>query len=861
MGESTQHKLSRIRPPRVQITYDVEIGGAIVKKEIPFVVGILADLSGIHNGKLPPLKERKFVEIDRDNFSSVMEAYQPALKLKVKNWYSTGGLRIYKALNELYETTALLNPRSAKTFLFHYADKLLNDALAVIDGDIKKAEDALKPLDKAVKEAKVKAADAEKVVSAAETALKTAQDDAAKTKARDALEKARADLKTAMDAVTAAQDAASKEAVKTIDYYLKLIRDKADNSGELDSMGSELLRKFNKFLKVARECIGGLDAAIKPKVAEIAKSILGVPSKINSGSFHKPEIDSVLESFKSSILNTAAEMSGEFKFNSLDDFSPLRILQQTDDLLSCYNDKQYLSDLLSKVDGNSEAMRVVVINLNDTQVDDKTKFSANVLKAIGGDNVQQADPSVVSYAQKILERFYEIYQSDFLVKEYAQPYEIEANHLIRLLIEYIVMLNEKLVDQINEFLHHPELQRLESSWRALNFLVKNTETGERLKLRLLNISKAELQKDLEKAVEFDQSQLFKKVYEEEYGTFGGNPYGILLGDFEFDRSAKDISLLTMISNVAAAAHAPFISSASPALFDLASFRELHEPRDLKGVFESLEMIKWNSFRDSEDSRYVALTLPRMLMRLPYGPVTLPVEGFDFAENTDGKDHVKYLWANSAFGLVYRITDAFARYSWCAAIRGVEGGGVVENLPAHVFTTDSGDKVLKCPTEIAITDRREKELSDLGFISLVHCKGKDYAAFFGGQTTQRPKKYDTPQANANARLSTVLPYIIAASRFAHYLKVIVRDKVGSFLSAENVQVYLNRWIGGYVLGKDDAGQEIKAQYPLREARVDVTDTPGKPGCYTAVVFLRPHFQLEELTTSIRLVAELPPPAAK
>jgi type VI secretion system protein ImpC len=248
------------------------------------------------------------------------------------------------------------------------------------------------------------------------------------------------------------------------------------------------------------------------------------------------------------------------------------------------------------------------------------------------------------------------------------------------------------------------------------------------------------------------------------------------------------------------------------------------------------------------------------MRLPYGPDTLPVEGFDFKEDVDGKDHSKYLWANSAYALVQRITDAFAKYSWCAAIRGVEGGGLVEDLPAHVFNTDSGDKALKCPTEIAITDRREKELSDLGFISLVHCKGKDYAAFFGGQTAQKPKKYDTAKANANARLSTVLPYIIAASRFAHYLKVIVRDKVGSFMSADNVQVFLNRWINDYVLGKDDAGQEIKAQYPLREARVDVRDTPGKPGCYTAVVFLRPHFQLEELTTSIRLVAELPPPAA-
>lgn len=861
MGESTQHKLSRIRPPRVQITYDVEIGGAIVKKEIPFVVGILADLSGINSIKLPPIKERKFVEIDRDNFGNVMEAYQPALTLKVKNWYSTGGLRIYKTLKELYGASYNMNPRSARSFLFHNADKLLVDALGTIDGDIKKAEDTVLPLDKAVKEAKGKLKETQKAVSTAENTLKSALDDAAKKKAQADLDKAQAELKTALDAVKTAEDAAAKESVKTIDYYLKLIRDKADNSGELDNNGSDFLRKFNKLLKVVRECIASVDNSIKPKIKEMAKEIIGVPSKISSGSFEKAPIDESLESFKSLVLNSTSEMGATFKFNSLDDFSPLRILQQTDELISCYNDKQYLSDLQSKLDGNSEWMRIVVSKLNDTSIVDKTAFSSAVINEAAGGAPAAGDQTVIPYAQKILERFFDIYQADFLVKEYSTPYEIEPNHLIRLLIEYITMLNEKLVDQVNEFLHHPEFQKLESSWLALNFLVKNSETGERLKLRLLNVSKSELQKDLEKAVEFDQSNLFKKVYEEEYGTFGGNPYGILLGDYEFDRSAKDISLLTMISNVAAAAHSPFISAASPELFDLASFRELHEPRDLKGVFESLEMIKWNSFRDSEDSRYVALTLPRMLMRLPYGPATLPVEGFDFTENTDAKDHKKYLWANSAYALTERITSAFAKYSWCAAIRGVEGGGVVENLPAHIFSADSGDKVLKCPTELAITDRREKELSDLGFISLIHCKGKDYAAFFGGQTAQRPKKYDTAAANANARLSAVLPYIIAASRFAHYLKVIVRDKVGSFLSAENVQVYLNRWIGDYVLGKDDAGQEIKAQYPLREARVDVTDTPGKPGCYTAVVFLRPHFQLEELTTSIRLVAELPPPAAK
>jgi len=424
----------------------------------------------------------------------------------------------------------------------------------------------------------------------------------------------------------------------------------------------------------------------------------------------------------------------------------------------------------------------------------------------------------------------------------------------------IAQIDDLITRQLNEVMHAQEFQKLEASWRGLHYLVMNTETGTHLKLRLMNVTKQELLKDLEKAVEFDQSQLFKKVYEEEYGTFGGHPYTLLIGDYEFGRHPQDMALLEKISNVAAAAHAPFIASADPKLFDMESFTQLGVPRDLTKIFESLEMIKWRSFRDSEDSRYATLVLPHVLLRLPYGPDTVPVEGVNFKEEVDGKDHKKYLWGNAAWVLGQRITNAFALYRWCGAIRGVEGGGIVRGLPAHTFKTDEGDIALKCPTEIAITDRREKELNDMGFISLVHCKGTDYAAFFGGQTVQKPKVYNTPQANANARISTVLPYILAASRFAHYMKAIMRDKIGSFMTAESIRSYLNKWIGNYVLGQDDGGLEIKARYPLREARVDVSEIPGKPGCYKAVAFLRPHFQLEELTTSIRLVAELPPPAA-
>ena len=450
---------------------------------------------------------------------------------------------------------------------------------------------------------------------------------------------------------------------------------------------------------------------------------------------------------------------------------------------------------------------------------------------------------------------------DNFVKEVVDNEAVTVSHdTITMIQDRIAQLDQKISDQLNQVMHAPELQKLEATWRGLHYLVMNTETSVSLKLRVLNVTKKELLNDLEKAVEFDQSRLFKMCYEEEYGTFGGSPYTLLVGDYEFTRHPQDMALITLVSNVAAAAHAPFIAAASPELFDMESFTELANPRDLAKVFDTSEMIKWHSFRDSEDSRYVALAMPHILLRLPYGPDTKPVEEFAFVEDVDGKVHEKYLWGNAAFALAQRITDAFAKHKWCAAIRGLEGGGDVRGLPTHTFKTDEGDIALKCPTEIAITDRREKELNDLGFISLIHCKGTDYAAFFGAQTCNKPLVYNTDDATANARLSSMLTYILASSRFAHYIKSIMRDKIGSFMTRGNVESYLNTWIVDYVLLDDNAQQGVKAKFPLREARVDVSDDPARPGCYRAVVFLRPHFQLEELTVSIRLVANLPAPAA-
>jgi len=426
--------------------------------------------------------------------------------------------------------------------------------------------------------------------------------------------------------------------------------------------------------------------------------------------------------------------------------------------------------------------------------------------------------------------------------------------------EQISRIDEMISAELNEIIHHPEFQALEASWRGLNYLVANTQTGRSLKIRLLNLSRQEMVQDLEKASEFDQSTLFKRIYEDEYGTFGGSPFGVLIGDFEFGRHPQDIATLEKLASIAAAAHAPFLTAASPKLFDWDSFTEMNIPRDLARIFETAELAKWRAFRESEDSRYVALTLPHILLRLPYGPDTLPVEGFSFVEDVNGADHSRYLWGNAAYALGQRVANAFSLYHWCAAIRGVEGGGKVEGLPVHTFKTDQGDVAVKCPTEIAITDRREQELNDLGFMPLCHCKGSDYAAFFGAQTVNQPKAYSSSEANANARVSSMLPYVLSASRFAHYLKAIMRDKIGSFWTRDNIQSFLNSWISDYVLLNDQAPQSIKAQFPLRNARVDVTEVRGRPGVHKAVVFIQPHFQLSEMTVSLRLVADLPPPAA-
>ena len=434
---------------------------------------------------------------------------------------------------------------------------------------------------------------------------------------------------------------------------------------------------------------------------------------------------------------------------------------------------------------------------------------------------------------------------------------VVSDNLAASLDARVAELDRLISAQLSEVMHAPEFQALESAWTGLHYLCKQTSTGEQLKIKLMSVSKKELIKDFKTAIDFDQSALFKKVNEEEFGTFGGSPFGTLIGQFELSRQPEDMYFLEQMSHVAAASHAPFISAASPDMFGLESFTDLGKPRDLSKVFDTVEYAKWKSFRESEDSRYVGLTLPHFLGRLPYHPVDgVTTEGFNFVEEVDGTNHDKYLWCNAAFAFAARLTSAFENYGWCAAVRGVEGGGLVEDLPTHTFRTDDGEIALKCPTEVAITDRREKELSDLGFMPLVHCKNTDYAAFFGAQSAQKAKKYDSDAANANASLSAQLQYIFAVCRIAHYMKAMMRDKIGSFATAANVETYLQRWVDQYVTADDSASQETKAQFPLREASIEVSEVPGRPGVYRAVSFIRPHFQLDELSVSLRLVAELP-----
>jgi type VI secretion system protein ImpC len=434
-----------------------------------------------------------------------------------------------------------------------------------------------------------------------------------------------------------------------------------------------------------------------------------------------------------------------------------------------------------------------------------------------------------------------------------------ASDALRSIEAIIRALDAKLTEQVNEIMHTEEFQKLESAWRGLHYLVNNTETDEMLKIRVLNISKADLGRTLKKfrGTAWDQSPIFKKVYEEEYGQFGGAPYGVLIGDYEFDHSPQDVQLLGDMSGIAAAAHAPFIAATAPTVLGMDSWAELSNPRDLTKIFQTPEYAAWRSLRESEDSRYLGLCMPRFLARLPYGAKTEPVDEFAFEEDVGSAESGRFCWANAAYAMATNITGAFKHYGWCTRIRGIESGGAVEGLPTYTFPTDDGGVDMKCPTEIAISDRREAELAKNGFMPLIHKKNSDFAAFIGAQSLQKPQEYDDPSATANANLSARLPYLFASSRFAHYLKCMVRDKVGSTMTKAQLEGWLHNWIMQYVDGSPDtSSEEYKATHPLAEASVMLEANEENPGYYSAKIFLKPHYQLEGINVSLRLVSRVP-----
>ena len=446
-----------------------------------------------------------------------------------------------------------------------------------------------------------------------------------------------------------------------------------------------------------------------------------------------------------------------------------------------------------------------------------------------------------------------------LAEQVLSKSDIVSEDVTQTINAYVAELDRKISEQLNLVMHHEDFQKLESAWRGLHHLVNNTETDQQLKIRVMNISKKELGKTLKryKGTAWDQSPIFKKMYEEEYVQLGGEPYGCLVGDYYFDHSPPDVEMLAGIAQVASAAHAPFIAAANSSLMGMESWGELSNPRDLAKIFSTPDYAAWRSLRESEDAKYLGLTMPRTLARLPYGAQTNPVEEFNFEEDTSGADSSKYTWQNAAYAMAVNINRSFKEYGWCSRIRGIESGGAVEGLPVHTFPSDDGGVDMKCPTEIAITDRRSAELDKMGLMPLVHRKNSDMAAFISAQSLAKPEEYDNPDATANAALSCRLPYLFAASRFAHYLKCIVRDKIGSFSSRDQMQSWLTNWVMNYVDGDPvNSSEETKARKPLSAAEVVVEEVEGAPGYYTSKFFLKPHYQLEGLTVSLRLVSRLP-----
>lgn len=855
MTESVQKWLERNRPPRVKITYDVHTGGALEKRELPFIVGVFADLSGdrVAGVKFPPVKARSMLPIDRDNFNEVMAGIQPRVDLnKYKadaraldpNSQAVGGVLVFRSLDDfaplkvvqaIPELRKLHGIRAYLRLLQSRAEA--NDTLAEhLDGLVKPGADAkaeriklqvlarpANTLPAAIAADKLALFELAATLGAKPVAVHAAE----LTKWGAGLTAERATALLGLFAVDADDDVLHR----ATDQLVVLAAPAAATAGDAKATLDQLTKTF------------GAPTDETPELAALLKTALAAPAPTASAllaarvllGLQEPDDDDGQSHVHT---DASARVVTENRHACANRWFATNLLRQVRLALS--------GSALVPAAGAVPAIPAVPVSDPWPRVTALEALFTAAGSLSEGDRLNM----LAAFGHFAVQVLAPMNADGLVIKPARHASVIDAR---------IGNIDDTLSAQLSAVMHWRSFRELEATWRGLHYLVSRTETNTKLKLNVFNATQDDLLDDLIKAVERDQSHLFKMIYEAEYGTFGGFPFSLLVGGYEIGRAPTDIEFLRKMSEVAAAAHAPFIAAASPALFGLNSFGDLDRPRDLAKIFEGADLAGWQEFRATEDSRYVSLVMPHALLRLPYGKDTMPAEGLSFEEDVavlGRPSGERFLWGNAAYMLAERITHAFSLYSWTAAIRGVQGGGLVEDLPLYTYKPDSGAKTLFCPTEVSITDRREKELNDLGFISLVHCKGKGQAAFFGGQTTNLPKKYITNDANANARISAMLPYMLAASRFAHYIKVIMRDKVGSFLNRANVEAFLNTWISQYVLLDENAFQEAKASFPLSQANIIVTDVPGQPGCYNAVVFLRPHFQLEELTTSIRLVANLP-----
>ena len=571
--------------------------------------------------------------------------------------------------------------------------------------------------------------------------------------------------------------------------------------------------KYRQFINIDKDNINAIMSAISPSLSLKVNNVL--------------------------LVKKDQKLICNLIFKTMDDFKPDQIAAQIPECKGLLADRKGLVDLLAKVESNEKLSRELI---------DIAKFEKAI--DIGKATSIATSCGLISSddSESVRNR-----KAEMVMSFDRQVKGLQVVDIYGTLMRVIASIDDQLSKQIDEVLHDPIFQGLEGRWRSLYDLILKADTGPFLRIRVLNASSEELLADMSRAPEFDQSRLFKMVYEEEYGTMGGIPFSCLLLDEYFGKSSRDIEFLTLFSQVAAAAHAPLLTGVKPSLFDLRSFMELHIPRDLSKIFDSSDAIEWNEFRDTDESRYVNLCLPAILTRAPYARGV--IKSFNYCESVDGELNDKFCWGNAAYALAGRINEAVSKYGWAAAIRGVEGGGLVSDLPSYTFRTSFADIIMKCPTQSHITDRREKELSDLGFICLCHKKMSSQAVFFSGQSAHRPPKYPNPESNSNAIISARLPYVINASRFVHYIKVIMRDKIGTFQSPKQIENYIQDWVARYVLLSDDADQETKAEYPLREAEILVSELPDRPGEYSVLMRLRPHFQLESAQVSVRFVGKV------